>query len=305
MARLRIGLVLALATPLAACAGGSGDTLVASGGSIPTGGGGAPGAPAPGAPAPSAPLRYLTFDQLTGDQTFETSFASGETAGAPFYQGASSVGGTIAYSAATNTYTVDYYGFPLETYKPGRDNLAGTTFNFEKISDELLYTRVASWSQDRVNDREVHRGAFGVSTRRGDVPPGGTASYRQLGFFGNAVRREGGSVTSYDLANSTFDLSVDFNAGTFDAKLALVGTRAGGGANVDLGTYTINPGSGRASTFGFGGTWRQAGVESYVGFFSGEFFGPQAAEYGMSFSINNPDNTPTLNAHGVVVGKKR
>jgi hypothetical protein len=300
-------LILVSTTSLAACGGGTGTNSVSAGWSPVSGGTSTGGFGGTTTGTTTNGDQYKTYDQLVGDQTFVGSFASTQSQGLPRYQGATGGGSnSITYTAATNSYTVQYFGYAPETFRLGYDAAARKTFAVEQFGapGTLLYTRYLQLSRDSDNNDEIVRATFGVPTRSTDKPLG-TATYKQVGFVGNAVRKEGDIGVQYGLANSRLDLSVDFAAETLDMRLALIGTPVAGGADKALGTY-VNTGRdfalAGASLFG---NLKREGQTELVGGYQGHFFGPQAAEYGLTFRITDGVNQPTLVAGGAVGGRKQ
>jgi hypothetical protein len=300
--------VLVSTTLLAACGGGSG-TLMSAGSSFVSGAGptGSSGSAGPGTtPATDA---YKTYDELAGDQSFVGSFASTQSKGLPRYQGALGGGSnSITYTAATNSYTVQYFGYAPEAFRIGYDPVAGKTLTIEQFGapGTLRYTRFLQLSRDKDFNDDIVRATFGVPTRTNDTPLG-KATYKQVGFVGNAVRKEGDVGVQYGLANSLLDLSVDFAAETLQMRLALIGTPVGGGADTALGTY-VSSGTDYGLLQGnanLNGILKREGQTEVVGGYQGSFFGPQAAEYGLTFRITDGVNQPTLVAGGAVGGRKQ
>jgi hypothetical protein len=103
------------------------------------------------------------------------------------------------------------------------------------------------------------------------------------------------------------DLSVDFAAETLQMRLALIGTPVAGGADTALGTY-VSSGTDYGLLQGnanLNGILKREGQTEVVGGYQGSFFGPQAAEYGLTFRITDGVNQPTLVAGGAVGGRKQ
>lgn len=140
---------------------------------------------------------------------------------------------------------------------------------------------------------ERNWGVMGVQTKDADAPTG-SASYKQSLVVGQAIRGN----TLYDLKDSTLDLMYDFSSFAIDVKLNVIGTPGGGGANVVFGSYTQDTLYNAFRGY-FAGFLKREGGERR-GEIVGRFFGPGAAELGVSFSIADG-----FDAAGVVVAKKQ
>jgi hypothetical protein len=194
-------MMLLATTPLVACGGGTGTNSVSTGlpaataGPPPAGfGGGTSTAPPPtgfggntstGTPATPA-ASYKTYDQLTGDQSFQAS-SEGIDTRKPFTdRGAIYSPDIIDYSAATNTYTLTYTSVGKETFLNGNDPVAGTTFNIKEFGapGTFNYTRYAEYSRNRISNTDIGLAVIGVPTL-GTDQPAGVARFPVFSFRGH------------------------------------------------------------------------------------------------------------------------
>jgi hypothetical protein len=274
---------------LAGCgAAGTSDTLVVGVGTNAVGGSGASAA------------QYSSFAGLTGDQLFDALVVKTSD---QFFDG-SEVKGRILFDAAKATYTVDAFGFPIESFpKVGtapaspRDFYVGTG---PAGDSKLTYTQFAYWYNNSPGVSGDYRAVIGVPTKRGDYPAIGTATYRQTGIQGTAYQSGGPNGGIYSIGNSKVDLSLDFATQIALTKIELIGTPRAGGVDVNFGTYT-----GKRDSIGIFPLYRTGALPgNYSGFWDVTFFGPQAQEYGLIFSIDERVNGVQMDAGGAVVGTR-
>lgn len=308
--RTAASLALMLAIPLAACGGAGGGGPVTAGSSGGSGGGtvgggsGGGGTGGVGGGGGGSPQGYPSFAALAGDQTFNGPVAQMDTRGTTA-QGTSSQGYVdVNYSAANGTYTLNYFGFDPEVHTLTAAPLNGRTLTMDGHNAPglgLTYTRLLTWTSEPgfTNRGEITWGVIGVPTRADDRPTG-KADYETTAFVGNAVRLESGQNIPYDLKNSQFRMTYDFATDLVDARFTLIGTPLAGGADVALGEYYPRDNSAR-----FPLTRDGLAAGDYAGFWDEKFFGPQAAEFGISFQIYDPTAAQPLSAAGVVLGRKK
>jgi hypothetical protein len=278
-------------------------------------GGGSGGGVNSAPPPPPPPPVYNSFGNLTTDQqvslsgvTFSrtdtittTSTIVGATTvtARPFSEGSLS----ITYNAATNGYTIRS-GTNSQTFAPAdiRPNLEinGPAFvNYGRADGPdgavnailsiyrpaggggdvaLTYTTLAQWA--RVNDdppsgtpttrrSDSFWGVGGFPTLASDMPRTGGATYN------GPLRGTYVQGTTIDSITGQVSLFSDFAAGTVKTDLYL--NRIGFSTLVVGGTGTIQG-------VRFSGNLNDG---AYTGVFDGGFFGPQAAEMGLSFTISD------------------
>lgn len=298
------------------------------------GGGGAAGGvavipPPPPPPPPPPAAVYPSFATPTSNQQVplsgvvlsrtDVSTSTGQTQGAtsvaakPFSDGSLS----ISYDAATSSYTV-HDGSRSQTFRPadirpdfGINGPAFQNYYIENAGPTqqdylslyrpgggggdvaLTYTTLSEWVRISYTDSNDGRtrtttsqdvmGVGGFETLASDMPRTGTASY--------AGPLRGYHVNGTALLNVTgqAQLSANFAAGTVQADLFL--NRAG------FSTLLVG-GAGSIASSRFGGTLSGGG---YSGPFDGAFFGPAAAEMGLSFSLINAGGERIV---GVGAGRK-
>jgi hypothetical protein len=182
---------------------------------------------------------------------------------------------------------------------------------------DLTYTRVGSGSLitnpgTAGQTIDIISGVFGVPTIASDMPTTGSATYSKVTIDGVAnifppsvtPQQSGGLL--YYLTGSTATFSANFATGAIQTQLNLVhSTPPGFPATV---TYpTLGPaaltgtGSITSGTSAFTGTIGAGGPYSN-GAFTGQFFGPQAAEFGYNFALTS--TTTGNGAFGTVTGAK-
>jgi hypothetical protein len=121
-----------------------------------------------------------------------------------------------------------------------------------------------------------------------------------------AFTLNGGTVTNYSLAKTLVTFQADFAGKTVTATLHLIATTSGPSphTDVDLGTVTGN-GTINATTGRFSGTWSSTDRDAH-GNFAGSFFGPQAQEFGLTYSVEGKDGAGTriFASYGAINGSR-
>ncbi len=225
---------------------------------------------------------------------------------------------SVSYNAAANTYTVADAGTGTTSVflnADQRETTAGfarfaTTANGSSEQLVLLratanptfaltYTNYGLWSQTGagVGATTVTRAfLFGQQTSYGEVPRTGSASYDGIA---DGYWTSGG--TRYRLSGSTGSILANFATGEIATAMTLRGAVDAGTAQPAAATATLGAVAGRGSisagTNLFTGTLAGSG---YSGGFEGAFFGPAAAEAGMSFHLSGAAGNGVV---GVLVGK--
>lgn len=319
--RLNITSLLALAVTLGGCGAGGSD-----GGVVST-------QPPPASPTP-APTPVNTQLPLTQTEIFNQAASAkiigtvdtrtGAVEDVTLPSRASFATLSVAYNATTNTYTVadeassktfapadltagtssfDHYtqtstvpgGGPGSTtvsdlylFRPGTNN--------SRLS--LTYATYGVWGtsqQGASNTRLLTRFAtFGVQTTVASMPRTGSANYTGIVDGIATVDNQ-----AYRLTGSSGTVSANFATGVVRTNLSLVGnpdvlSLAQG--NVALGTLA-GTGAIASQSSRYTGTISGLGA---TGSFGGGFYGPNALETALTFSLNGETNS----AVGVFVGKK-
>jgi hypothetical protein len=248
---------------------------------------------------------------------------------------------TIGYNAAASTYTINAPNNTVLNFGPA-DLLTATTnpanTNPKAISYavltgtqvtsqftiytpvaggvDLTYTRVG-WGVLPSNigtpfpTFDFISGVFGVPTVASDMPTTGSATYSKVTIDGFAsvcppcLRPQQPGGLNYYLTGSTATFSANFATGAIQTQLNLVHSAPPGipaSFYPALGPATLTgTGSITSGTSAFTGTIGAGGPYSN-GAFTGQFFGPQAAEFGYNFALTS---TITGNgAFGTVTGAK-
>ena len=318
-------LLFKLAVGMAGC------TLAACGGG--GGGGGISSTPTPPPPQsqPAGPV-YSSFTPLQGQKTIEMSggthrqvtTASGPGPTSTTYGTFENSNLWIAYDEATNTYTVSHgggqrsfgpstvvsdvlgpsfqsYGIvnsdagwseSLNIYRP---NGGGPTSVGENPT--LTYTTLVAWTRyERLaagpnSDTEltIMWGVGGFETVASDMPRTGEARYNGIvvGHYASGTR------TDWVLSGWA-KLTANFGGGTVLADLGL---------SIPGQSTLLLDGSGLITGSRFAGTLTGGfalAEPTFKGPFEGAFFGPQAAEFGLSFSVGDGAGS---NVIGVAAGK--
>lgn len=262
-------------------------------------------------PPPGA--SYTKIVDMSGDRTLQSggvqynSAQSGFTNGAPVSFGS---GPTIAYSAATDSYTLRASDGTVATFTPVdvvnptppgaalqyRKTVGSTTDVFTIVVPQsgtvtLSYLLVGSWIHSDATGSTIRLGVAGSPTIASDMPRSGTATYSG-GTGGTAVMNNAGQSLS---PSSTMTFSTNFGTGAVTTSLNLASA-----AN-NFGTFN---GTGTVSSSGPGFSGTLSGANG-GGLFSGAFFGPQALEMGYSWYLTgNLAGTP-FSAVGTAVGAKQ
>ncbi len=265
-------------------------------------------------PPPPPPPPYTPFADLTGVQGFASvgvnySVGPVPSGGFGFVHKAVELPGSgvaVQYDTATGNITFvapnglsttftaadEVVGQSTPTARLfNKPNPAGGAFGGSLTTPSisgvpLSYTRFATFfATNTPTGFDAHAVVFGVQTRADDVPTTGTATYTG-GAGGSAILAAGGASVRVQGAAS---LTADFASGSITTTLALDMIPASGIAS-PLDTLTGVGGLGAVKP-GFSGSL--TGTGSVSGFFSGAFFGPQAAEFGFDFDAGG------INAAGV------
>jgi hypothetical protein len=280
------------------------------------GGGGSEGISSTPPPTPGGYPRMT--DVVNGSYTFNTvgvsynGLPSGFAGGGSFALGS---GATIAYNAASDTFTVTAPGGLGTTFTAANlvASAPGTVRFFKNtgaVQDDVILTVPLTYAMLTVWNRTDAGGITdpllgggpqttgrisigGSQTTASDVPRTGSATYSaQLA----GAAQSGG--TTYNLTASTATFSANFAANTVQTSVTLGGVPLAGGSTVsNFGTFS---GTGTISTTGpgFAGSLGGAGG---MGIFQGAFFGPQAAEMGYGYVLQGLG----FSSAGAVVGVKQ
>ncbi|MEH6660605.1 MAG: transferrin-binding protein-like solute binding protein [Parasphingorhabdus sp.] len=276
------------------------------------GGGTVASTPAPpvSTPGPTPAPTYTRIDDLAGNQTFQTATltftVSEDLKLANHTTNNFGSGSVITYNATNDSYTFTSTGGTSQTFFPSDSdqvNSDSSTMHWDKSVNgsshnatltrpvsttgiELSYTRLGTWKQIDTNSRvqQVEYFITGVPTVTSDVPTTGTANYNAR-IYGYVM--VGDTASSLSFLDSSMDFDVDFASGGISTVLTFIGARAfspNSGTNFGTanGTGMITAG-GR----GFSGTFN--GGIATGGTFSGAFFGPQAAEFGLAYFVTGDD----------------
>lgn len=274
-------------------------------------------------PTPTPVASYSTFDALTGDQTYPTSCAAAQfPAGLPTISAATNFGNGLlfTYTAATQVYNLSGDGIAVN-FGPGDYSTLNSTANTNvwiKGSDDLtlealtwggtrmVYNRVSYLDSSKAGTPVAYACITGVPTLDFDVPTSGTAAFPRAGMDAAAFSLSSGTVVHYALSKSILTFQADFAAKKVAITAHLTATTSGPlpHTDVDLGTVTgngtIDPASGR-----FSGTWSSTDRD-VQGNFAGSFFGPQAQEFGLTYSVEGKDGTGTrvFASYGAINGSR-
>jgi hypothetical protein len=307
---MRRGNFMAFASLMLAGCGGGGatGTSVVTAPSTPT----PPATPTP-TPSPTPTASYTLFDNLAGDQTFQSACAPltfqttppTPSPATPFGQGL-----VIAYQAATQNYMITGDGQSLSFGPADVDSAAPPTVkaylkagvggNDRFVLSQpgpggvgLGYARSATVATRRFGFPISYYCVIGVPTLVSDVPSATTINFTKTILGATAYDSSSGTVVTYGLSHSTVSFVVDLSTLQVTSTLHLLGTPVpAGGADVDLGTVT-GTGTIDASVGGFYGSWSSADREA-IGNFGGRFFGPQGLEYGYAFNFVGRNSSANL-----------
>lgn len=320
-------IVVALGLTSAAC-GGGGERPGSAGPPAP-----APAPPAPPPPPPPAP-EVRPFASRAGDEysavgtviVSKVSYTTDDqnrpkltSIDPPHFIGIPGEEGIGITYLGPNSYVFNFNGFGGPGFGP--QSLHDSTAEFDRyvmpVSDgftsilelakpgvgvDLTYASFGNLTEtlsgsSSSSDAFITYFAVGSVTPEAQVPTTGSASYSGIAdglwFDGGTIRRLYGSSAS---------LSANFATGAITSTLVLRGhDNALGdftsGPTTSLGTFT---GTGRISEWSsahFDGSY--APSAGYSGGFAGNFYGPSAEEYGLSFQLTGPEGS---SAFGVAVG---
>jgi hypothetical protein len=311
----KISIISILGLTVSACGGGGGS--VAS------------------TPAPPPAPTYTTIPNLTGNQTFNTAssgFRFRDSAGAPINPVSSPISSfgstiTIAYNATNGDYTLSGNGV-TETFTSANNDSANTdpgvsAFVKRDASNQvtsslriltpspggvnLSYTRIGRWYSitDPAGGR-VYFASGGVPTIASDMPRSGSATYGATIVSGTAIA----SLTpqsprvGLDIGGSSANLEANFATGAISSQLSISGRPSPVAPATFLGQF-VGSGTISSGTNTFAGTYTPlGGPTAATGEFRGAFFGPQAIEYGLVFSINGTLNGQVFTVNGAQAGRQ-
>ena len=262
--------------------------------------------PPPPTPTPTPPPpTYIKLVDITGDRTFQTGGIQYDIDGSGAFSNGSVVnfssGTTVAYTAATDTYTLTAPGgattasfapvnaLPINPSQPNAQQwrvVNGTTTDILTLivpsssgGVPLSYMIIGSWGHQTPTGTTYRLSVGGSPTVATDMPKTGTANY-SLAIGGGAKA----GTTNYNLGggNSTATFSANFGTGQITTALNLAGVPNGGTAITQFGTFN---GTGTVTSSGPGFTGTLTGTNAN-GIFSGAFFGPQALEMGFTYFLS-------------------
>jgi hypothetical protein len=262
----------------------------------------------------TGPLVSETFQGLGVINRFT---AAGGTGNVTSSQPLSSKAIQVSYDASSSSYTVVTGTLPDATFTGASKSAANSTSDitvYDKSSGTkgdnlvlfnpgsgnkqlaLTYTTYGAWQTINTStslDVSTVFFVFGVKTATSDMPKTGTATYKSVidGLFA-------GPTGIYALGG-TSSLAADFGAGTVDFQMTPLGQNILTSAAKSFGTLT---GSGTIAAGGssFVATSDAQIGGSYAASLAGQFYGPQAAEFGATFQLTGPDGQ----GNGAMVGKK-
>lgn len=260
---------------------------------------------------------------MPGDQLFKSACAPLNFNGpvplafvaTPFGQGIE-----INYQATPQTYAIQAEGSLLTFGPADRDASAPSNIKaYQKGPNNadrfqlarpiingtgLDYGRSATLMTTRFGSRITYACVIGVQTLVTDVPAATTVSFTQIGVGATAYDASSGSVVIYSLAKTPVTFTVNLTTLKVDLSMRLVGTPAGGGADVNLGTVT-GTGTLNADTGSFEGQFASTDREAN-GSFGGTFFGPQRREFGFAYGFSGRNSSAQLvfSSGGTVLGTR-
>ncbi len=315
--------ILAMAATLAAC-GGEGGNVAST--------------PPPPSPPPPPAATYTKIPDLTGTQTFQSA-SSGFRYGAPGGGSATpsslplaalGPGAVVTFNTATGDYSVSANGFsetftqanidnantsPKVAFFTKRDAAGNAVSQLAVVTPspggvDLSYTRIGAWvsSADPAGAR-TYFSVGGMPTIASDMPRTGTATFGATVVGGIAFVKNPAVTTTaplgaeHDLQKSMANFTADFGAGKVSSQLVLEGTLLGAPPTFPtlfIGNF-VGGGTIGSGANSFTGTYTGLG-NSMTGNFLGAFFGPQAAEYGLEFSLSGTFNGAPMIANGNLAG---
>ena len=274
-------------------------------------------------PTPTPVASYSTFDALAGDQNYPTGCASAQfPAGLPTVSPATNFGAGLqfTYTAATQVHALNGDGISL-SFGPADHSALNSTANADvwiKGNDDLtlealtwggtrmVYNRVSYLDTSKAGTLVAYACITGVPTLDFDVPTSGTAAFPKAGMDAAAFSLNSGTVVNYALSKSIVTFQADFAAKKVTIAAHLIATTSGPPphTDVDLGTVTGN-GTIDAATGRFSGIWSSTDRDAQ-GNFAGSFFGPQAQEFGLTYSVDGKDGTGTriFASYGAINGSR-
>lgn len=277
-------------------------------------------------PPSSTPTPTATNGNLTGPLVSETFqalgvinrfTAAGGTGNVTSSQPLSSKAIQVSYDASSSSYTIATGTLPDATFTGASKSAADSTSDitvYDKSSGTktdnlvlfnpgagnkqlaLTYTTYGGWLTINTStslDVSTVFFVFGVKTATSDMPKTGTATYKSVidGLFA-------GSSGIYALGG-TSSLAADFGVGSVDFQMTPLGQNILTGATKNFGTL-IGSGTIAAGGSNFVATSDPQIGGGYAASLAGQFYGPQAAEFGATFQLTGPDGQ----GNGAMVGKK-
>lgn len=162
------------------------------------------------------------------------------------------------------------------------------------LSSQLTYVSYGAWSvgdlQDGISHYSTGLFTYGIPTVSSDMPRSGSASYTLKAFGSDPLGIEG-----------TGQLAANFGTSTIDMSLTLQRPDIGLATPPDTHIATVTGSGTIGSTSGHPSFSSPLTGEGYTGSVNGLFYGPQAAEVGGAFTLENGQGAAIS---GVVLGGK-
>lgn len=318
-----------LAAALAACGGGSGGGTVTAAGVAPT----TPVAPV--APVPP-PATYTAIANLFGVQALQTASSGTRFGTSPGQTNALSshplaafgTGITLGFDAAARTFTPSGNGL-TETFGPADIDVPNTSAlvasyakraNAGQLTARLnvetpnagniaaAYVRTVEWFN--IGDLQGPRTYYmvaGVPTIASDMPASGTAAFGNTKVGGVAyvaVASGTTAISGLSLTASAANCALDSATGRVTVQLNLQGRATSTGPLVFIANF-VGSGTLVAGTNRFSGSFTQlGGTPALSGTFQGAFFGPQAAECGLAYTMGGMMNGSPAVINGSMAGTR-
>lgn len=294
--------------------------------------GGGDGGSVASTPTPPFPLAKSTqFSATTATTGYTGTLASGLNGSnatvTPASTSGQSAATTIAYDAATATYTVQGNGANASFAAADKTTSSGYATDFAKSTDTLTlygnaqgtstasapvalsYASFAKWSHTDTASQhtDITYFLFGTPTAGTSMPTSGTASYNAT--VAATMLSYNYAPTTGSTLTGTATLTADFAKGTVDTTLLL--QPAGTGSSASASSYA---GTGTITASNFAGSFSSGPTDFASGTFTGGFYGPAAAEMGYAFAIKAHTPDPFSGATvqpgdatiaGVAVGSKK
>lgn len=239
----------------------------------------------------------LVYDPATSTYTFHTSGDSGA-----IITSATFGPGQIDSANSVDPFTAYLYDSGADVTADAKvltGTIRGLTLTYTSFADINVHVPTGA-----IKDTHYYY-PFGIDTPSAQLPTVGTASYTGIVYGDGHATGTGGSTFNYTLFGDS-SLIVDFTNSTFAQSITITNDTQGLSAHKPVGTYagtgTLNSSGVMTGTFSGGavtGDWR------------GSFFGPNAAEFGAAFVINNVVSNPgqtndgdTMRLNGVTIGKR-